>query len=207
MNVKEQTDGGILESDFLAKAIFLAWYIQKARNELVFQSVSSSPYVTVTRALGAWDEFVSAKECLSSGRQGHPPPPSLTIPRWTPPTGWSLKINCDASWYSGHSRGWGGIILRDSRGRLIDGRRFRNSTNSAFLAEASVIREACLFATALDINSTTIENDNAQLISLSVSELVSPWEVTAIISYIRSLAAELKLSFRWTPREGNEAAH
>lgn len=80
MNVKEQIDGGILESDFLAMAIFLAWYIWKARNELVFQSVSSSPYVTVTRALGAWDEFVSAKECLSSGRQGRPPPPSLAIP-------------------------------------------------------------------------------------------------------------------------------
>lgn len=191
--------GAFLESDFLAKAIFLAWYIPKARNELVFQSVSSSPCVTVTRALGAWDEFVSAKECLSSGRQGHPPPPSF--PRWTPPTGGSLKINCDASWYSGHSRGWGGIILRDSRGRLIDGRRFRNSTNSAFLVVASVIREACHFAKALDINSTTVENDNAQLISLSVSELVSPREVTAIISDIRSLAAELKLSFRWTHRD------
>ncbi|KAG5542326.1 hypothetical protein RHGRI_022012 [Rhododendron griersonianum] len=176
MNVKEQIDGGILESDFLAKAIFLAWYIWKARNELVFQSVSSSPYVPVTHALGACDEFVSAKECLSSGRQGHPPPPFLA------------NSPLDSSY-------------GDFRGRLIDGRRFRISTNSAFLAVASVIREACHFAKALDINSTTVENDNAQLISLSVSELVSPRVVTAIISDILSLAAELKLSFRWTPRD------
>lgn len=123
-----------------------------------------------------------------------PGTPSSSLLSYSPldsPTGGSLKINCDASRYSGHSRGWGGIILRDSSGRLIDGRRFQISTNSAFLVEASVIREACLFAKAFDINSTTIENDNAQLISLSVSELVPTWEVMAIISDIRLLAAEL----------------
>ncbi|KAG5520426.1 hypothetical protein RHGRI_033120 [Rhododendron griersonianum] len=46
-----------------------------------------------------------------------------------------------------------------------------------------------------------------ELISLSVSELVPPWEVMAIISDIPMLAAELKLSFCWSPREVNEAAH
>ncbi|KAG5563336.1 hypothetical protein RHGRI_005922 [Rhododendron griersonianum] len=71
----------------------------------------------------------------------------------------------------------------------------------------SVLREACLFAKALNLSSVCIENDNAQLISLSVSELVPPWEALAIISDIRSLASDLRLSFRWTPREGNEAAH
>ncbi|KAI8546656.1 hypothetical protein RHMOL_Rhmol07G0136800 [Rhododendron molle] len=104
-------------------------------------------------------------------------------------------------------KGWGGIILRNDRGHLVDGRRFRISSSSAFLAEASVLREACLFAKALNLSSVCVENDNAQLISLCVSELVPPWKALAIISDIRLLASNLRLSFCWTSREGNEAAH
>ncbi|KAI8550952.1 hypothetical protein RHMOL_Rhmol06G0146800 [Rhododendron molle] len=126
---------------------------------------------------------------------------------WIPPSAGYLKINCDASWSRDLKKGWGGIILRNDRGHLVDGRRFRISSSSAFLAKASVLREACLFAKALNLSSLCIENDNVQLISLCVSELVPPWEPLAIISDIRLLASDLKLSFCWTPREGNEAAH
>ncbi|KAG5545805.1 hypothetical protein RHGRI_018086 [Rhododendron griersonianum] len=171
-------------------------------NELYFVPVKKHKIYT---SLGAWDEFVSATETPSS----HLPrslAPSSSL-HWIPPAAGSLKINCDASWSKGPNRGWGGIILRDSHGNLIDGRRFRISATSALHAEASVIREACLFAKALNLSSVCIENDNAQLISLSVSELVPPWEVLAILSDIRLLAKDEGLSFRWTPREGNEAAH
>ncbi|KAE9462142.1 hypothetical protein C3L33_05934, partial [Rhododendron williamsianum] len=131
----------------------------------------------------------------------------LSTGEWIPPAAGSLKINCGASWSKGPNKGWGGIILRNSHGNLIDGRRFRILATSALHAEAFVIREACLFAKALNLSSVCIENDNAQLISLSVSELVLPWEVLAILSDIRLLAKDEGLSFRWTPREGNEAAH
>ncbi|KAG5541587.1 hypothetical protein RHGRI_021428 [Rhododendron griersonianum] len=135
--------------------------------------------------MGAWDEFISATETCSSAHQSvHSSLPSPSS-HWIPPGAGSLKINCDGSWSRDLKRGWGGIILRDNRGHLVDGRRSRILSTSAFLAE----------------------NDNAQLISLSVSELVPPWEALAIISDIRSLASDLRLSFRWTPREGNEAAH
>lgn len=53
----------------------------------------------------------------------------------------------------------------------------------------------------------SIESDCASLISLSVSELVPPWEVSALITDIRKIGADLELSFSWTPREGNAAAH
>ncbi|KAF7128124.1 hypothetical protein RHSIM_Rhsim11G0009800 [Rhododendron simsii] len=151
---------------------------------------------------------VASKENLvSSSHTPPPPPPHTSSAHWSPPATGSLKINCDASWSKELNKGWGGIILRDSLGNLIDGRRFRISATSALLAKASVIREACLFAKALNLSSVCIENDNAQLISLSVSELVPPWEVLAIISDIRLLAKNDGFSFRWTPREGNEAAH
>ncbi|KAF7153144.1 hypothetical protein RHSIM_Rhsim01G0167200 [Rhododendron simsii] len=126
---------------------------------------------------------------------GQPPPPDM------------LKINYDASWIDSAQKSWGGIILRNSRGCLLDGRRFCISANSAFIAEAFIFREACLFAKALNLQNVSIESDCASLISLSVSELVPPWEVLALITDIRKIGAELELSFCWTPREGNEAAH
>ncbi|KAG5561153.1 hypothetical protein RHGRI_004238 [Rhododendron griersonianum] len=205
MRIKEEIDRGNLDPDYFPKVIFLCWFIWKARNELIFHSTNQLPHVVVARALGAWDEFLSATES-STNQLSRSPQPSTSL-HWIPPVAGSLKINCDASWSKGLNRGWGGIILRDNRGNLIDGRRFKISATSAFLAEASVLREACLFAKALNLSSVCIENDNAQLISLSVSELVPPWEVLAIISDIRLLAREEGLSFRWTPREGNEAAH
>ncbi|KAF7152788.1 hypothetical protein RHSIM_Rhsim01G0063000 [Rhododendron simsii] len=141
---------------------------------------------------------------LNQSLHSSPPLPSSY---WIPPGVCSLKINCDASWSKDLKRGWGGIILRDYHGHLVDGRRFRISSTSAFLADASVLREACLFAKPLNLSSVCIENDNAQLISLSVSELVPPWEALAIISDIRLLASKLRLSFCRTPKEENEAAH
>ncbi|KAF7154379.1 hypothetical protein RHSIM_Rhsim01G0155500 [Rhododendron simsii] len=194
--------------------MFIHWVMQivstvsyTARNDLVFQSLKQSPVSIVARAMGAWDEFISATETISSTHQSHHSSPPLPSFHWIPPGAGSMKINCDASWSKDLKRGWGGIILRDDRGHLVDGRRFRISASSAFLAEASVLREACLFAKALNLSSVCIENDNVQLISLSVSELVPPWQALAIISDIRLFANELRLSFCWTPREGNEAAH
>ncbi|KAF7140294.1 hypothetical protein RHSIM_Rhsim06G0103400 [Rhododendron simsii] len=207
LKLKEEIDKGNLEPDIFTKTVFLCWFIWKARNDLVFQSLKQSPVSIVARAMGAWDEFISATETISSTHQSRHSSPPLPSFHWIPPGAGSMKINCDASWSKDLKRGWGGIILRDDRGHLVDGRRFRISASSAFLAEASVLREACLFAKALNLSSVCIENDNVQLISLSVSELVPPWQALAIISDIRLLASELRLSFCWTPREGNEAAH
>ncbi|XP_058208130.1 uncharacterized protein LOC131321141 [Rhododendron vialii] len=203
----EEIDKGNLEPDIFAKAVFLCWFIWKARNDLVFQSLKQSPISTIARAMGAWDEFISATETTCSTHQSLHSSLPLPSSHWIPLGVGSLKINCDASWSRDLKRGWGGIILRDNRGHLVDGRRFRISSTSAFLAEASVLHEACLFAKALNLSSVCIENDNAQLISLSVSELVPPWEALAIICDICLLASELRLSFNWTPRIGNEAAH
>ncbi|KAF7149208.1 hypothetical protein RHSIM_Rhsim03G0017000 [Rhododendron simsii] len=197
--IKEEIDKGNLEPIIFTKAVFLCWFIWKARNDLVFQSSKQSPISTVTRAMGAWDEFFSATETTSSTHRLLHSSPSLHYSHWIPPGAGSLKINCDASWSRDLKKGWGGIILRDNHGHLVDGRRFRISSTSAFHAEASVLREACLFAKALNLSSICIENDNAQLISLSVSELVPPWEALAIIFDIRLLASELRLSFCWTP--------
>ncbi|KAI8531807.1 hypothetical protein RHMOL_Rhmol11G0164700 [Rhododendron molle] len=94
-------------------------------------------------------------------------------------------------WTDSGPKGWGGASLRNSRGCLLDGRRFCISANSAFLAEASILREACLFAKALNLCNVLIERDCASLISLSVSELAPPWDVSALLTDIRKISAEL----------------
>lgn len=67
-----------------------------------------------------------------------------------PPPG-SFKINRDASWKASSKGRWGGIILRNSDGRrLIDERSFKISASSAFIAEASLLREACLFSKSFE---------------------------------------------------------
>ncbi|KAI8567516.1 hypothetical protein RHMOL_Rhmol02G0128800 [Rhododendron molle] len=152
---------------------------------------------SVTRRASSFKR--KATETTSSPHQSLQSSRPLHSSHWIPPRVGYLKINCDASWSRDLKKGWGGIILKNDRGHLVDGRRFRISSSSAFLAEDSVLREACLFAKALNLSSVCIENDNAQLISLCVSELVPPWEALAIISDIRLLASNLRLSFCWTP--------
>ncbi|CAL5392099.1 unnamed protein product [Camellia sinensis] len=50
-------------------------------------------------------------------------------------------------------------------------------------------------------------SDNKSVISLCVSEIVPPWEYSAIILDIRGLASSHSLSFSWTGRNNNEAVH
>jgi len=65
------------------------------------------------------------------------------------------------------------------------------------------VREACLFVKASGLTDCWIESDIASVISLSVSELVPPWKVAAILFDIRLFAGELK-KFAWTRRKGNQ---
>lgn len=44
-------------SNFLERMVFIAWYIWKARNEVVFNSTLPNPELTMRRALDAFREF------------------------------------------------------------------------------------------------------------------------------------------------------
>ncbi|KAI8527031.1 hypothetical protein RHMOL_Rhmol12G0045000 [Rhododendron molle] len=104
---KEEMEKGSWSSDFLAKAIFIAWNIWIARNEMVFQGKFVSPQGVMARALGAWGEFMAAREAVKI----HVPPSDRPPPApklWAAPPPGTLKINCDASWSDSGQKGSGG---------------------------------------------------------------------------------------------------
>lgn len=51
-----------------------------------------------------------------------------------------------------------------------------------------------------------MESDNKQAILLSVSELVPPWEVAAVVLDIRELARAGSIMLKWVRRTANRAA-
>lgn len=63
--------------------------------------------------------------------------------------------------------------------------------------ELKAIREACLMVMALALKGEVTEADNHHAISLSVSELVPPWEVGALVEDIRESALMGDISFSW----------
>ncbi|XP_028112211.1 uncharacterized protein LOC114310437 [Camellia sinensis] len=99
------------------------------------------------------------------------------------------------------------VILRDSKGNLLDGCAKSCEASSAAQAKAHAIRLAYLMAQALNLSRVEIESDNKSVISLCIFETVPPWEYSAIILDIRGLASPNSISFSWTRRTNNEAAH
>lgn len=79
------------------------------------------------------------------------------------------------------------MVLRDWKGKVMDGlAKSVHNISSSLQGELFAIKEAYLFleaylvASALGLLSTVVESDNKEPILLSVSELVPPWEVSAL---------------------------
>lgn len=62
-------------------------------------------------------------------------------------------------------------------------------------------------AKTLNLSHVEIEGDNKSVISLCVSEDAPPWACAPLIADIRALARGSNLSFHWSPRMANMAAH
>lgn len=60
---------------------------------------------------------------------------------------------------------------------------------------------------SLGLKEIEIESDNKQAITLSVSELVPPWSVRALVMDIRDYAKESALFLKWVRRSANKVAH
>ncbi|KAL7189912.1 hypothetical protein ACSBR1_039536 [Camellia fascicularis] len=66
---------------------------------------------------------------------------------------------------------------------------------------------ACLMIQAHNLSNVEIESDNQLVIQLSVSEMVPPWEISAMILDIRAIALQFHLLFTWTRCSNNKVAH
>ncbi|CAK9177366.1 unnamed protein product [Ilex paraguariensis] len=69
--------------------------------------------------------------------------------RWKPPLPPNLKFNCDETFDSKTKKSDVGMVLRDSKGTLIEGRGMKIPFVSSCYAEALAVREACLWALSI----------------------------------------------------------
>lgn len=68
-----------------------------------------------------------------------------------------VKINVDASWKTGESKGDAGIVVRDSRKMCLKVRRKEVFASSAIMAEAMTVLEGCLLARQCNYHQIMVE--------------------------------------------------
>lgn len=98
-------------------------------------------------------------------------------------------------------------VVRNWAGMLIDGNVAFARIYSPLQGELIAIPLACGMARSLRLNGAVIESDNQVAIKLSVFELVTPWEVGALVLDIRQMKQECGQSLAWVKREANRLAH
>lgn len=192
---------------FFSRVDMDSWSMWKARNEFIFQGTPFSVKSIALKMEQAWDEVQNLMIKSTTCTPASPIIPSSSARKWCPPDINRVKFNCDASWKKDTREGFGAVVLRNHKGELIDGRKFKVRGVSALACEAMALREACLMAKAMNLHSVQIECDNKELTSLSVSDLDPPWECACIIQDIRVLVEGFNLLVSWIPRSINRVAH
>ncbi|CAK9159148.1 unnamed protein product [Ilex paraguariensis] len=79
-----------------------------------------------------------------------------------------------------------GIIVRNRRGQLADGRAKSIAALSSRFSEAAAVREACMMARSVQLQNAMIESDSAEIIHLSSTQIVPPWEIVVFIEDIKT---------------------
>lgn len=130
-----------------------------------------------------------------------------SFPQWRAPDQGGFKINCDVAIKRNGQEAVVGAVMRDWEGSLVDGNVAFVRASSPLQGELLAIRQACGMVRSLGLNEAVIESDNQQAIKLSVSELVPPWEVMALVMDIRQIRQEADLKLVWARREANGLAH
>lgn len=198
------TDSG---KETLSKIALIGWYIWKARNDFIFNSVPINPSGTLEKIHHGWNEYLiqGGEETIVALADNSMEFASKS--GWIPPRVGTFKVNCDASFHRSLSKSSAAAIMRDSEGHFIDGVVTSFFSASALQAKASAVRLAYCLAQMYGLSTADIENDNQELVHLCASETVPLWEIMAIVADIRSFAKDRAWKFMWTRRTNNSAAH
>ncbi|KAL7161387.1 hypothetical protein ACSBR2_041945 [Camellia fascicularis] len=186
--------------------VWVAWCIWRARNACIFNHIPVDPIVVIATAKREEAEFLAACAEASTSTE------TLVAtqcprPHWVPPSSGLWKLNCDSATDLSRGRGAVAVLLRDDKGKLVDGIVASIRMTSALQGEATAVRLACSMARALHCATVEVESDCKTLIQLCVSERVPPWEICAVMNDIRFMARSGGLAFKWCPRIQNKAAH
>ncbi|CAK9183949.1 unnamed protein product [Ilex paraguariensis] len=88
---------------------------------------------------------------------------SLATNSWVPPASDQLKLNCDGAVKHHQQQSVIGIVIRNERGILLNGKTMQIPTVSSLYAEAVVVRETTVMVQVLGLNKTIVESGNADL--------------------------------------------
>ncbi|GJW31241.1 reverse transcriptase [Tanacetum coccineum] len=116
-----------------------------------------------------------------------------------------VKINCDVAFKD--SKAAYGIVVRDCVGTLVRVSGKPCFATSPLHAEVIAIHYACYLAYNQGWCGAIVESDSQTVISLSSSEVVPPWSLSALIDDICTWSKSLHLSFSWVNRVNNQVAH
>ncbi|KAH7865848.1 hypothetical protein Vadar_011985 [Vaccinium darrowii] len=99
------------------------------------------------------------------------------------------------------------VVVKDWKGKIVDGITKSVHTSSSLHGELFVMREACLLISAMGLQDDVVESYNKEAIHLSVSELVPLRDVNALVIDIRELAPVGKAVFNFVRHSTNVLAH
>lgn len=190
---------------FMGKVANIAWHIWKTRNDFVFNGVKVNPLSTMASILHSELEFLKSLEILNVHVDN--PKNQEDLSAWRAPDKGKLKVNCDVAIAESGLTCKASAVIRNWKGKLVDGMAKSVTVDSSLDGELQAIRVACEMTNALGLKEVVIESDNKQAISLGVSELVPPWRVSAVVQDIRHLAKEGCFLFKWVRRTANKVAH
>ncbi|KAL7253272.1 hypothetical protein ACSBR1_007747 [Camellia fascicularis] len=105
----------------LCRVIWLCWSIWKARNAYIFNHEPVDPFYVIAKANWEEFEFLAARTSFPVQTGVTNQVRSSSVSRWIPPARGLLKVNCDATFHPMSSKGAIAVLLRDDRGRLVDG--------------------------------------------------------------------------------------
>lgn len=112
---------------------------------------------------------------------------------------------CDRAFEYG-SKAASACVLLNHISEILDGIAKSVYVSSPVVAEALVVRNACFLMAARGLMGLPICSDSNIVIFLASSDLELPWEITAIISDIRSLVKDFGFTFIFIPRSCNLVA-
>ncbi|KAF7124804.1 hypothetical protein RHSIM_Rhsim12G0012200 [Rhododendron simsii] len=130
----------IASHNSVSSCIVLAWSIWKSRNEWAINSTPVNSKETILRGSLTWVEFHNASSTSAGLERGNVP--SFSIEHWSSPNPGTMKVNFDVAVKPGVAKAQIAVVLRDRRGRTLDGRSTTVFASSVLQGEALAVRLA-----------------------------------------------------------------
>ncbi|KAF7820511.1 reverse transcriptase [Senna tora] len=164
---------GVAKVDDWVASLFACtcWHIWKERCKAVFDNGVVDVSFVIQRSFSAAAEFWSVNgfdKCVK-GNNG------CSFKGWLPPSSGVLKVNCDAAFDESSGVAGIGVLVRDDKGRLVDGCCIRAKACSMNMAESLALKEALGICLKLHIDTCLIGSDCLNLVTV-VNQMDVNWD-------------------------------